>query len=251
MDIDDCLNLRIEINNNIERPVRSLLGVNFNRRLFEKYEAAVLILQCMTRPMLNVEKLRSAFKLKCKALHNVIAENFTLSELNHIIDDLFIDAIDWLKDAHLVYSENFCWTEQDIYYHCTIYKSTYKYSLTSYGVAAVKVLGLRDELEEVLSYLLVSIPGIGKPVISAYETPEEEKLNIVLLGHAEWMEFEWFKEHVAWLIKHNLFIYNKDGIIFRGKDLQAVHCWREWATELLHESEKTIIWKDFDGHYSA
>ena len=68
MDIDYCLNLQIEIDGYIERPVRSLLCVNYNRRPFGKIEAAVLVLQCMTRPMLEVEKLRTAFKRKYKEL---------------------------------------------------------------------------------------------------------------------------------------------------------------------------------------
>lgn len=230
MDIDDCLNLRIEIDGNIERPVKSLLSVNFNHRLFGKIEAAVLILQCMTRPMLEVEKLRNAFKRKYKELRDTFTDNFTLSELNCKTDNFFNAAIYWLEDAHLVYSEKFSWTELDTHYHCPIYNSTYKYSLTSFGVGVVKVLELRDKLAEVLSYLLMPVPGVGEPSVSRYETAEEEKLNIVLLGHAEWMEFEWFKEHVAWLIKHDLVIYNSDGnAAFRGEDLHNVHCWRKWA----------------------
>lgn len=229
MDIDDCLNLRIEIDGNNEQPVRSLLSVNFNHRLFGKIEAAVLILQCMTRPMLNVEKLRTAFKRKYKELRDTITNIFVLSEFKGEIDNLFNDAIYWLEDAHLVYSEKFSWTEWDIHYHCQIYNSTYKYSLTSFGVGAIKVLELRDKLAEVLSYLLVPIPDVGKPSVSRYETAEEEKLNIVLLGHAEWMEFDWFKEHAAWLIKHDLVIYNSDGDAVRGEDLRNVHCWKEWA----------------------
>lgn len=117
----------------------------------------------------------------------------------------------------------------------------YKYSLTSFGAMALKALELelRNKLAEALSYLLVDV---GDAIVSKYETLEEEKLNIVLLGHAEWMEFEWFKEHAAWLIKHDLFICNKENnAVFTGKDLCNVHCWREWATKLLHESEKARI----------
>lgn len=230
MDIDDCLNLQLEVNGDIVKPVRALLGVNFNHRLFGKIEAAVLILQCMTRPMLEVEKLRNELKRKYKELRDTITDNFVLSEFKGEIDNIFNDAIYWLEDARLVYSEKFSWTEWDIHYHCQIYNSTYKYSLTSFGIGAMKVLELRDKLAEVLSYLLVPVPGVGEPSVSRYETAEEEKLNIVLLGHAEWMEFEWFKEHAAWLIKHDLVIYNNNGnVAFRDKDLRNVHCWREWA----------------------
>lgn len=239
MDIDDCLNLQIEIDGYIERPIRSLLYVNYNHRLFGKIEAAVLIMQCMTRPMLDVKKLRSDFKQKYKELQDTIADNFVLGEFINKTDNSFNDSIHWLEDAHLVYSERFYWSELDIHCHSPIYNMTYKYSLTSFGVMALKVLELRDKLAEVLSYLLVDT---GVSTISKYETLEEEKLNIVLLGHAEWMEFEWFKENAAWLIKHDLVIYNKEGnATFTGKDLCNVHCWREWATELLHQSAKARI----------
>ena len=239
MDIDDCLNLQIEIDGYIERPVRSLLYVNYNRRTFGKIEAAALIMQCMTRPMLDAKKLCSDFKQKCKELQDTIADNFVLGELSIKTDNFFNDAIYWLEDAHLVYSERFCWSEYDIHCHSPIYNMTYKYSLTSFGAMALKVLELRDKLAEALSYLLADV---GDAIVSKYETLEEEKLNIVLLGHAEWMEFEWFKEHAAWLIKHDLVIFNKEGnAAFTGKDLCNVHCWREWATELLHQSAKARI----------
>ena len=239
MDIDDCLNLQIEIDGYIERPVRSLLCVNYNRRPFGKIEIAVLIMQCMTRPMLDAEKLHSDFKQKYKELQDTIADNFVLGEFINKTDNSFNDSIHWLEDAHLVYSERFCWSELDIYCHSPIYSMTYKYSLTSFGVMALKVLELRDKLAEALSYLLADV---GDAIVSKYETLEEEKLNIVLLGHAEWMEFEWFKENAAWLITHDLVIYNKEGnAAFTGKDLCNVHCWREWATEMLHQSAKARI----------